>query len=45
MSTFGASAPLKALQQKFGFTKERVVELAKEQIAGTPTPVRIERCV
>ncbi len=34
MSTFGASAPLKALQQKFGFTVERVVELAKEQIAG-----------
>ena len=34
MSTFGASAPLKALQAKFGFTVERVVELAKEQIAG-----------
>jgi transketolase len=34
MSTFGASAPLKALQQKFGFTVERVVELAKEQISG-----------
>ena len=34
MSTFGASAPLKALQAKFGFTVERVLELAKEQIAG-----------
>ena len=34
MSTFGASAPLKALQAKFGFTVERVVELAREQIAG-----------
>ncbi len=33
MPTFGASAPLKALQQKFGFTPEHVVAAAKEQIA------------
>jgi transketolase len=30
MHTFGASAPLKALQQKFGFEPERVVALARE---------------
>ncbi len=33
METFGASAPLKALQEKFGFTPERVVTAAKEQLA------------
>jgi transketolase len=32
MHTFGASAPLKALQSKFGFTSERVYEAAKRQI-------------
>lgn len=32
MSTFGASAPLKELQKKFGFTVERVIEEAKTQI-------------
>ena len=32
MSTFGASAPLKALLTKFGFTPEKVVEAAKAQI-------------
>ena len=31
MRTFGASAPLKALQQRFGFTPEHVVAAAKEQ--------------
>ena len=30
METFGASAPLKELQRKFGFEPERVVALAKE---------------
>jgi transketolase len=30
MKTFGTSAPLKALQQKFGFEPERVVASAKE---------------
>jgi transketolase len=29
METFGASAPLKALQQKFGFVPERIVAVAK----------------
>jgi transketolase len=33
MRTFGASAPLKALQKKFGFEPERVVTLAKELVA------------
>ena len=32
MSTFGASAPLKELQQKFGFTKEHVISAAKAQL-------------
>ncbi|MBK8131022.1 MAG: transketolase [bacterium] len=30
METFGASAPLKALQEKFGFTSDRIVDAAKE---------------
>jgi transketolase len=33
MHTFGASAPLKELQRKFGFTPEQIVVAAKEQIA------------
>jgi transketolase len=33
MKTFGASAPLKALQTKFGFTPERVVAAARETLA------------
>ncbi len=32
MRTFGASAPLKVLQQEFGFTKEHVIAAAKEQL-------------
>ncbi len=32
MKTFGASAPLKELQKKFGFTPEAVVQAAKEVI-------------
>jgi transketolase len=32
MNTFGASAPLKELQQKFGFTPERVVTAVREQL-------------
>lgn len=32
MNSFGASAPLAKLQEKFGFTIENVVKLAKEQI-------------
>ncbi len=30
MKTFGASAPLKELQKKFGFEPARVVTIAKE---------------
>jgi transketolase len=33
MHTFGASAPLKELQTKFGFTPERVEEVARERLA------------
>ena len=33
MKTFGASAPLKELQKKFGFTTENVVNAAKAQVA------------
>jgi len=32
MHTFGASAPLKALQKKFGFTPEQVAAAAKAQV-------------
>jgi transketolase len=35
MKTFGASAPLKFLQQRFGFTVENVVNAAKEQVKKT----------
>lgn len=34
MKTFGASAPLKGLQEKFGFTLEHVLEAARSQVAG-----------
>jgi len=32
MKTFGASAPLKELQRKFGFEPDKIVEAAKEQL-------------
>jgi transketolase len=32
MKTFGASAPLKELQRKFGFTPDSIVTAAKEQV-------------
>jgi transketolase len=32
MNTFGASAPLKELQRKFGFEPNQVVMAAKEQL-------------
>ncbi len=38
MNTFGASAPLKALQKKFGFTPDRLVVAVKEQLAQGRTP-------
>jgi transketolase len=33
MHRFGASAPLKDLLKKFGFTADKVVEAAREAIA------------
>ncbi|WP_174816787.1 transketolase [Myxococcus fulvus] len=33
MRSFGASAPIKALQQKFGFTVDNVVKVAKDTLA------------
>ena len=33
MKTFGASAPLKELQKKFGFEPDRVVQIAKQVLA------------
>jgi transketolase len=33
MRTFGASAPLKELQKKFGFASEQIVAAAKDQLA------------
>jgi transketolase len=33
MHTFGASAPLKELQKKFGFTPDAVVAASKEAMA------------
>ena len=33
MRTFGASAPLKLLAVKFGFTPDQVAELARDRVA------------
>jgi transketolase len=33
MHTFGASAPLKQLLTKFGFTPEQVAQAARERVA------------
>jgi len=33
MHTFGASAPLKALERKFGFEPDQVIAAVKEQLA------------
>jgi transketolase len=35
METFGASAPLKELQKKFGFTPDSIIEAARAQVAQT----------
>ncbi len=37
MQTFGASAPLRALQTKFGFTSQAVVSVAKQCLAAVHT--------
>jgi len=39
MKTFGASAPLQAVQKKFGFLPDRIIAAAKEQIAKTKSSV------
>ncbi len=36
MNTFGASAPLKALQQKFGFTADRLIAAVRQQLGRPP---------
>ena len=36
MQTFGASAPLKALQKEYGFTADNVVAAARAQVRPTP---------
>ncbi len=36
MHTFGASAPLKDLQRKFGFTPEAVADAARAQLRSDP---------
>jgi transketolase len=41
METFGASAPLKELQKKFGFTADRVVEAARAQLARHPEAMSV----
>jgi hypothetical protein len=33
MTTFGASAPVKVLQKQFGFTTERIVDAAMQQVS------------
>jgi transketolase len=33
MHTFGASAPLKELQKKFGFSPDKVIEAARQVMA------------
>ena len=34
MRTFGASAPLKDLQRRFGFTPEAIPDAARTQLSG-----------
>jgi transketolase len=41
MHTFGASAPLKELQKKFGFTPDAVVAAAKAQLNHAAQPVAV----
>jgi transketolase len=43
MRTFGASAPLGELQKKFGFTPDRLVAAAKEQVAAQAQVMRRPR--
>jgi transketolase len=43
MHTFGASAPLKNLLTRFGFTPERVAELARDRLAAAGQAGRDDR--
>jgi transketolase len=43
MHTFGASAPLKHLLARFGFTPERVAELARDRLAAAGRDSRDDR--
>ena len=38
MNSFGASAPVKDLYKKFGFTPDKVVAAAKQQLARSRKP-------
>lgn len=38
MKTFGASAPLKELQKKFGFEPDQVVSAVQQQLSRHPSP-------
>ncbi len=40
METFGASAPLKELQKKFGFVPENIIAAVEEQIARASAPLK-----
>ena len=42
MKTFGASAPIKELQRKFGFTPEQIVAAVKAQVARVKKPANDE---
>ena len=42
MRTFGASAPLKMLLEKFGFTVEKIVDAARQQLAQHVVPKAAE---
>jgi transketolase len=42
MHTFGASAPLKMLVKKFGFTPDAVAEVARDRVAAARTIAREE---
>jgi transketolase len=44
MHTFGASAPLKELQKKFGFEPDRVVAIAKELLRSIDLETSAENC-
>ena len=43
MRSFGASAPIQAVQAKFGFTVEHVLAAARRQLAQGKDPIRSGR--